>query len=383
MASPSPALRQHIERLQEALTSDGAPEQARALGKLLATADRSGKMEPSRVVLSRATLAGETMTPSVRPPVDTETAAPLAEVVPTNRLVDEQPLVLNETLAPAVNSLIDEWRHFDRLRALGVRPPLNCLLFGAPGTGKTHLAHYIAGQLSLPLVVARLDGIISSFLGTTARNIAALFEFANRYQCVLLLDEFDALAKVRDDPHEVGEIKRVVNTLLQCLDSRSDIGFTIAITNHEQLLDSAVWRRFDARIEVPKPDFAARLALVERCVAQLKTTEVERRLLAWLTHDRSGAHVKTLCNSMLRAAALNTAGKFSFADALRVNTQLSADFKDSPRQRALLSEPEELVQALASDEEAHFTQTELAGLLDRDQSTVSRWLKRKGSERSS
>lgn len=79
-------------------------------------------------------------------------------------------------------------------------------------------------SLLLPLIVARLDGLISSFLGTTARNISNLLTFANRYKCVFLLDEFDAVTKLRDDPHELGEIKRVVNTLLQCIDSRADIG---------------------------------------------------------------------------------------------------------------------------------------------------------------
>ena len=120
------------------------------------------------------------------------------------------------------------------------------------------LARYIADQLGLPCVEARLDGLMSSFLGTTARNIGALFDFANRYRCVLFLDEFDAVAKARDDAQEVGEIKRVVDTLLQSLDSRNGTGITLAATNHEHLLDSAVWRRFDSRIEIKAPDAEAR-----------------------------------------------------------------------------------------------------------------------------
>lgn len=376
LSSPNPAVRLQIERLRDALKAAGSEPEAGAIGKLLLNSEQQGKLEPSRVVLSRAALAGENMTPSVRPPADRETAAPLAEIIHAADLRGESPLVLNDDLAPAVAAAIEEWRNLDRLRALDVRPPLNCLLFGAPGTGKTHLAHYIAGELSLPLVVARLDGIISSFLGTTARNIATLFEFANRYQCVLLLDEFDAVAKIRDDPHEVGEIKRVVNTLLQCLDARSDKGITIAITNHEQLLDRAVWRRFDVRIHVPKPDFKARLAIVERFTKSLDLPEVEKKLLAWLTADRSGSEIQTLCNSILRTAALTDPRNFHIADALRLNAQLSADLQGSERQAAMLGEPESLAKMLADDADTDFTQLELAHMLQRDQSTISRWLKR-------
>ena len=111
---------------------------------------------------------------------------------------------------------------------------------------------------------------MSSFLGTTARNIGALFDFANRYRCVLFLDEFDAVAKARDDVQEIGEIKRVVNTLLQSLDARNGSGITIAATNHEHLLDAAVWRRFDTRIELPKPEPEAREHLLTTFLAPIK-----------------------------------------------------------------------------------------------------------------
>lgn len=114
-------------------------------------------------------------------------------------------------------------------------PASSCLIYGLPGTGKTHLGKWIAKQIGLPVVLARLEGLMSSFLGTTAKNIGNLFSFANRYNCVLLLDEFDAIAKLRNDPQEVGEVKRVVNTLLQCLDSRKDQGFTIGINQSTNL----------------------------------------------------------------------------------------------------------------------------------------------------
>ncbi|HMN42936.1 MAG TPA: ATP-binding protein [Povalibacter sp.] len=380
LQNPNVAVRQHLERLQEALTSAGSSEEARALSKLLSGDERSGKIEPTRVILTRAVVAGEVMSPTVRPPADRETGNLLAQIVHPAQLND-RPLVFNASLQPAVDSLVEEWTHLEKFLALSVRPPLNCLLFGAPGTGKTQLARAIAKRLELPLVVARLDGLISSFLGTTARNIASLFDFANRYQCVLLLDEFDAIAKIRDDPHEVGEIKRVVNTLLQCLDSRSSIGFTLAITNHEQLLDSAIWRRFDVRVHVPKPDFASRQAIVERYTAGITLSDADRRLLAWFTEGRSGAEIETLCNAILRMFVLKKSDDFSMAEALRVNAQLSADFRESPRQQKLVGEFEALARTLVTDEDVRFTQGELAQIFNRDQSTISRWLKQDGVPR--
>src|SRR5690606_5258195 len=140
--------------------------------------------------------------------------------------------VYGTVVSETVEGLLQEWTSEAALQEVGVSPTRSLLIYGPPGAGKTITAHYIAARLGLPLIVARIDGLISSFLGTTARNIANLFDFANRYACVLLLDEFDALAKLRDDPQEIGEIKRVVNTLLQNLDQRRSFGITIAITNH-------------------------------------------------------------------------------------------------------------------------------------------------------
>lgn len=228
LQTSNPAVCAHVQRLMRALEKDKIPEQAAALKKLMESADTLVEITPSRVVLSRTSLSGETLTPSVTSPVDKETGAPLAEIVHVRKGEAQQPLFI-PALATGITSLLDEWRHVDELRAAGVRPALATMLFGAPGTGKTMLAHHIAEQLELPLIVARLDGLISSFLGTTARNISNLFSFANRYKCVLLLDEFDAVAKLRDDPHELGEIKRVVNTLLQCIDSRSELGLLVRV----------------------------------------------------------------------------------------------------------------------------------------------------------
>lgn len=375
----NPAVRTQIERLAKALDKDGASDQVAALRKILKSATDLSEITPSRVVLSRTSLMGETLTPSVSAPVDKETGAPLAEIVPPRKEGLPHPIFNNE-LAVGVKTLLEEWRNVDELRASGVRPALATMLFGAPGTGKTMMAHYVATQLDLPLVVARLDGLVSSFLGTTARNISNLFSFANRYKCVLLLDEFDAVAKLRDDPHELGEIKRVVNTLLQCIDSRSELGFTIAITNHESLLDPAVWRRFDLRISVPKPDVVTRQEILRRLFSSQKFDESQLRLLAWLTDEKSGSDIEKLSDFLRRQMAIRKEG-FDFLDAVRGYVRMSASETESTNRQSIFDEPEKLARALASDRSIPFSQEQLAALFCCTQPTISRWLKKeKGSQ---
>jgi SpoVK/Ycf46/Vps4 family AAA+-type ATPase len=316
---------------------------------------------------------GEVLTPKVSVPVDRETSAPLAQVEFTAASDNPFP-VLPDSLKTALRSLMEEWAHAEALAQLGVLPARSCLFFGLPGTGKTRLAFAIATSLGLPLVVARLDGLVSSFLGTTARNIANLFDFANRYRCILLLDEFDALAKVRDDPQEVGEIKRVVNTLLQNLDARPH-GLTIAITNHPDLLDTAVWRRFEVRIEVPLPTVQERAEIFARYLPPLDFDESTVRFLSWATEGLTGADVEVLTRNIKRYSALRTTGKLDYITALQAYILTQAGKGNEACRSLILGKPQELARALASEADLGFTQHNLAELFRRDQGTISRWLK--------
>src|SRR5262249_12015452 len=186
LAQPSPAVRKQIERLRDALAQNGDGKAAGALASLLTAAERTTELTPSGIVRSRAQLPGEILTPNTEVPVDRETSAPLAQLVFPSSTSPSAPL-FNKTVSTAVQALLEEWNNLELLSNVGLQPAKTCLIYGAPGTGKTRLALWMATQLDLPILLARIDGLVSSFLGTTARNIANLFAFARSYRCVLLL----------------------------------------------------------------------------------------------------------------------------------------------------------------------------------------------------
>lgn len=195
-------------------------------------------------------------------PLDKESRLPVADVFYPSELMDEV-IYLNDENQRNINTFVEYYNSRNEIFKEGYQIPNSILLFGPPGTGKTKLAKYLCAKIQLPLVVARLDGVISSYLGSTAKNIRQLFDFAQRVPCILFLDEFDAIAKVRDDEHELGELKRVVNSLLQNIDYLNNGSIIIAATNHENLLDPAVWRRFGFKLKIDVPNDKARLEIIK------------------------------------------------------------------------------------------------------------------------
>lgn len=162
-------------------------------------------------------------------------------------------LILSPNNVQTFEGLINEFRHGDTLRRHGLPIRSKLLFCGPPGCGKTITAEIFANELGLPMFVARLDALFSSFLGETASNLAKAFEVVNEQPCLLFLDEFDALARSRGDKAEHNELRRVVNSLLMMIDRFKGRGFLIAATNLEQSLDLAIWRRFDEVILFDKP----------------------------------------------------------------------------------------------------------------------------------
>lgn len=183
------------------------------------------------------------------PPVDKDSGVSLVEIRNPSRSLDE--VVLGPITLEVVENVLEEYRREDVLRSYGMLPAEKMLFFGPPGCGKTLAAEAIAYELDRPLAIVRLDSLVSSFLGETASNLRKIFDFIEKHKMVALFDEFDALGKERDDGSEHGELRRIVNAVLQMMDSYNGKSIIIAATNHEQILDSAIWRRFDELVEFP------------------------------------------------------------------------------------------------------------------------------------
>jgi ATPases of the AAA+ class len=172
------------------------------------------------------------------------------DIVPSRRLDD---LLLTEGVSTACREVIEEQHRADLLRAHNLEPRHRILLAGPPGNGKTSLAEAIATELAVPLLVVRYESVIASYLGETAVRLSRLFDQVRIRRCVLFFDEFDVVGKERGDTHETGEIKRVVSSLLLQVDDLPSHVVAVTATNHPELLDRAVWRRFQVRLTLPPP----------------------------------------------------------------------------------------------------------------------------------
>jgi len=185
-------------------------------------------------------------------PVDLESRLELAKVERQVSLAAEP--IWNAAIHGAFEQIVLERMNEEALAHANLHPAKSLLFVGPPGVGKTLSARWLARRLNMPLVTLDLAAVMSSFLGRTGNNLRNVLDYAKGLGCILLLDEFDAIAKRRDDAVEVGELKRLVTVLLQEIDQWPASGILIAATNHSELLDPAVWRRFDFVIEFDVPD---------------------------------------------------------------------------------------------------------------------------------
>lgn len=278
-------VRNYTSFLADKLEKEGDKVSAGRLRKMLEENDQ--QLRPADARFSRAI------------PVDSESRFPLIERVKCEAK-DDTPVILSQDQWDVINEFLSIAKSYALLDAQGIAGSVNLLMYGPPGTGKSRLARFIAQELGLDLYVARLDGLISSFLGSTSKNIRALFDFAAKMPCVLFLDEFDAIAKLRGDSQELGELKRVVNSFIQNLDTLGPQSIVLAATNHEALLDSAVWRRFGYRLELGYPSTYLRRQLWLQFLRPLDFGERDIELLVDLSEGFSGADIQEVCQRLHR-----------------------------------------------------------------------------------
>lgn len=224
------------------------------------------------------------------------------ELVPRCRL---ESLVLTDLTLMACRELIEEQQRASVLRAHSLEPRHRILLVGPPGNGKTSLAEAIAESLAVPFIVVRYEAMIGSYLGETAARLKHVIDYARTTPCVLFFDEFDAVAKERGDTHETGEIKRVVTSLLMQVDALPSYTVVVAATNHAELLDRAVWRRFQLRLELKAPterELASYLQAFARSMHQPMGYTPET--LALRLGRVSYAEAEEFCLDVRRRAAL-------------------------------------------------------------------------------
>lgn len=235
-------------------------------------------------------------------PVDADGTHALADVDP---LPDGQELVLEPAAMSQLQEIVDERAKAGELARAGVGLTRTVLLSGPPGVGKTLASRWIAQSVGLPLVSLNLSAVVSSYLGASGRNIRSVLDYAKSGPCVLLLDEFDAVAKRRDDQSDVGELKRIVNVILVELDRWPDSSLLIAATNHPQLLDPAVGRRFDRTVELLLPGVEQRRQVLDALMGEAHHEAALAELAAEVTDDASGSDLVRLWNLVRRRAILN------------------------------------------------------------------------------
>ena len=295
-------------RIIDDASNQGKKPLAEALRKILDATVRPDYQTPGQSGLT-------TLSSQIDPATD------LIDPVEVTRSLNE--IVLNPETRNLIDGLIEERRRGEELRRHRLPISTRLLFSGPPGCGKTLCAEVLARELSLPLYSARVDVIISSFLGETASNLRRLFEYASRRPCILFLDEFDALARTRADTTEHNELRRVVNSLLLMIERFWGPGLVIAATNLPQFLDEALWRRFDDVLSFDLPNDREIALLLAREFANFPAhfdlaTPINK--LAGMSY----ADIERICVDAIKKAVLKkrkAVSETEFAAALRQETR--------------------------------------------------------------
>ena len=255
--------------------------------------------------LAEMSFSAQSMFPA---PKDKDSALELLELMqPKIKLND---VVLPEKTKEVLMQVVEEQRQANELFAKGVVATNRVLFCGPPGCGKTMTANAIAGEIDIPIAYVKLDGLVSSYLGQTGTNIRKIFDYAKNKRIMLFLDEFDAIAKKRDDSNELGELKRVVTTLLQNMDNMPANVFLVAATNHQHLLDPAIWRRFNMSILLELPNAVQRESIICRSLdSMLADYSMDVSTIVRLTEGMSGAEITNFIQILAKHCILQKTTK--------------------------------------------------------------------------
>jgi len=213
-------------------------------------------------------------------------------------------IVLSPEIEHIFKNIVTEFHKRDVFRSYGIKPKQKLLFFGPPGCGKTLASRVVAGVLGLPIVYVRFDSVVSSYLGETAANLRRVFDFIQRGNWVVLFDEFDAIGKSRDNAFEHGELKRVVNSLLQLMDAFTGDSLLIAATNHESLLDYAIWRRFDEICYFDYPTVKERESILKLFLSGVSHNRVDTTRFAMKLKRMSGGDIERICLDAIKSSIL-------------------------------------------------------------------------------
>jgi len=237
-------------------------------------------------------------------PRDNEKGFPLLEI--KRPFSDWSDLIISQEVEERLREIPLEIKNKDLLSNYGLKPQNKLLFYGPPGTGKTLSAKVLSSAIGYPLLVVKFESVISSFLGETAANIKKIFDYIESGKWVVLFDEFDIIGKKRDDPTEHGEIKRVVNNFMLMLEDYQGESVLIAATNHPQLLDSGVWRRFDDVIRFELPNTLSRIRLYEKKMGVIQfDTTIDLASFADLSENFSGSDIEQVANRAMKNALLD------------------------------------------------------------------------------
>lgn len=238
----------------------------------------------------------------------------LSVTYPKLRLAD---IVLSPEITERLERLIMEQRHIGKIRAYGLAPRKKLLLLGPPGTGKTLTASVLAGELGLPLFVVRLDSLITKFMGETAVKLRLIFDSIRQVHGVYLFDEFDSIGSQRGLLNDVGEMRRVLNSFLQLIEQDSSDSLLLAATNHPEILDHALFRRFDDVVEYKLPNKQQIISTLKAKLAGFKKSNIQWSDLALSADGLSYGDIVRSCEEAIKDAIIHDRDEVTTSDILK------------------------------------------------------------------